>query len=71
MDVPLPSAVTRPFLPIIQHAPRPRFTILISEIISKLIAEMDANTDKTTRCGTVSAERFSKSGSESVQKSEI
>jgi len=28
------------------------------EIISKLIAEMDANTDKTTRCGTVSAERF-------------
>ena len=29
---------------------------------------MDANTDKTTRCGTVSAERFSKSGSESVQK---
>ena len=41
--------------------------ILISEIISKLIAEMDANTDKTTRCGTVSAERFSKSGSESVK----
>lgn len=29
---------------------------------------MDANTDKTTRCGTVSAERFSKSGSESIKK---